>query len=186
MVGSVEAIPREGPFLLVSNHASFLDPWFIGAVFPRPVRYLITRKWYDRSRLARSIFRAFGTLPVETGDPEATTVSVCRSLERGDVVGVFPEGRISRDGRLQRFRSGIGHIAARSGVPLLPLGIRGGFESLPIPRRFPRHVRVTIHVGEPLVYPGAPFDDPRPIDDVRGFVEQLFSEIARLTGQSGE
>ncbi len=183
-VGAVEAIPREGPVLLAANHASYLDPWLIGAIVPWCVRYLITREWYDRSRLANAIFRAFGTLPVEVGDPEATTAEVCRSLAEGSAVGIFPEGRISANGRLQRFRNGIGYMAARSGAPVIAMGIRGGFESLPKHRRVPRRTRVTIHVAGPVFFPGAPILGAAPKDDVRAFVERLFAEIARLTGQS--
>src|SRR5262249_34040197 len=149
--------PPSGPLILVSNHSSFLDPWFIGMAFPRLVRYLIDSDWYAASPAYRALFRSFGTIPVRSKRPEETVVAVCQSLDREEAVGIFPEGSVSPDGRLRRFRTGILHIAARSGAPVLPLGIRGAFESLPRSKRLPRPSRVTIHVGSVIRLDGAPY-----------------------------
>jgi 1-acyl-sn-glycerol-3-phosphate acyltransferase len=181
--GAVESIPRRGPLLLLSNHASFLDPWLIGMAFPRYIRYLITNRWYERSPLWKGVFRAFGTEPMQTGNPRATIEAVCRVLSRGEVTGIFPEGRISDDGRIQPFRAGATRIAALSGAPVLPLGIRGNYRSLPRHRRFPRPVRVRVHVGEPMVFPGSPTNGPPPRTESVAFQVELLREICRLAGQ---
>ncbi len=181
--GAVEAIPPEGPLVVASNHASFLDPWLLGLAFPRGVRYLINRDWYDRSALWRAFFRANGTIPVASRDPEATIAVVCEALARGQVVGIFPEGAISRDGRMRRFRPGVCAIAARSGAPVLPVGLRGNFAALPRHARVPRPSRVTVWVGAPLRFPGAPVRGPIPREAAARFLGQLRGEIARLAGQ---
>jgi len=169
--------------IVAANHASFLDPWFLGIVFPRPVRYLITRDWYDRSPLWRAFFRANGTIPVSARDAEETIASVCEALGRGEAVGIFPEGAISRDGKMRRLRPGVALIAARSGAPVLPVGLRGSFEALPRHRRLPRFCRVTVHVGETLRFPGAPVEGTVSREAIRGFLDRLRAEIARLAGQ---
>lgn len=161
-----------------------VDPWFLGMAFPRPIRYLITRQWYERSRAWRAVFGALGTVPVRAEDPRATVDAVCGILARGEVVGVFPEGRISRDGRLQRFRPGLAWIAARSGAPVVPVGIRGSFRSLPRHRRVPRPVRVTVHVGHPLLYPGAPSQGCPAPDESLHFQDAVFREVRRLVGEA--
>lgn len=179
--GRIDVVPREGPLLVVTNHTSFLDPWFVGMAFPRHVRYLINRTWYDRSAVWRAVFDAFGTLPIEAADPDATTDAVCRALALGNVVGVFPEGRISDDGRMRPFRKGIARMAARSAAPVLPVGIHGAHDSLPRHRRWPRRIPVTVRVGEPVLFPGAPLDGVPSSRETRGFLDRLQEEVVRLS-----
>lgn len=180
--GEVRSIPEDGPLLVAANHSSFLDPWWIGMAFPRLIRYVITDEWYYRNAAWNALFHAWGTVPVIAHDPGATIAAVCRCLERNDAVGMFPEGGVSRDGRIQRFHSGLARMAARSGAPVLPAGIRGGFESLPRHRRIPRPTSVEVRVGAPLVFPGAPQGrDPTP-NEIREFNELLLEKISGLAG----
>jgi len=125
ITGEVGSIPRTGAFLVVPNHSSFLDPWIGRNGVPRLIRWLIAREWYERSRTAHFLFRAFGTVPGPAGRPAGTVDAVCAALDRGDGVGVFPEGGVSADGRIRRFRGGIARMAARSGAPVIPVGVRG-------------------------------------------------------------
>lgn len=175
-----ERVPSEGPLLVAANHASYLDPWLLGGLFPRrPVRYLINEPWFRRSAAWTRAFEGFGVIPAVAGDPEATIGRVLGALSRGEVVGIFPEGRISRNGNLGPGRSGIGRIAAASGVPVVPCAIRGAFESLPRHRRIPRRHPVHLHIGEPVRFPGAP--DPQPDRArVRAFVDGIMASIAGL------
>ena len=184
--GEVDRIPRNGPLIVAANHASFLDPWLIGMAFPRPVRYLITRSWYEKSPVWRAVFRAFGTEPVRAEDPLVTVDAVCELLARGEVVGIFPEGSISPTGKLRRFRSGIARIAARSGAPVLPVGIRGGFESLPRHRLVPRPSRVRIRIGEPMTFAGFPRTEDPDGETLRAFRDELFARIRELCGQDAD
>jgi 1-acyl-sn-glycerol-3-phosphate acyltransferase len=183
LAGERESIPRTGPLLLASNHSSFLDPWFIALCFPRRIRWLITHEWYHRSPVWRQVFRAYGTEPVRGGDMRGTLEAVCRLLDRGDVVGIFPEGRISPNGRIGPFRRGLAVIAARSGAPVVPLGLRGNHDALPRHRRFPRPKRVTVVAGAPLSFPGAPHRRPPPRVESLRFQERLLREVCRLAGQ---
>jgi len=180
VVGEVGAVPRVGPALVAANHSSFLDPWMLGVPFPRNIRQLINRRWYERSALWRAAFDANGTVPVEPNDPERTLAAVSAAFERGDLVGIFPEGKISDDGRVRRFRSGVAYIAARTGVPVIPVGIRGARESLPRERRWPRRGRIEIHVGAPLRFAG----DPEDVRALARFRDRVRDEVVRLCGQA--
>ncbi len=182
-VVGAEHVPERGPLLVAPNHASFLDPWWISMIFPRGVHYLITDTWYYRSRVWRFFFDANGTLPVSSGDPRQTIDDVCSYLAEDRVVGVFPEGGISHDGRIRRFRPGLAHIAARSGVPIIPLGLRGNYELLPRTRKFPPPGRLAFHLGQPMVFPGSPLPDRVPRRQLAEFNLQLFETVCRLAGQ---
>lgn len=182
LVGETGSIPRDGGAIVAANHASFLDPWWIGMSFPRPIRFLITRDWYERSPGWERLFRAFGVIPVEEGSPRNTLEAVGRILDRGEVVGVFPEGRISADGTLQSFRSGVARIAHRSAAPVVPIGLHGNFASLPKGRRLPRPVRVAVHVGAPMrIEAGGAASTPAN-RCIREFTEALRQRIAALSG----
>jgi 1-acyl-sn-glycerol-3-phosphate acyltransferase len=182
LTGEVESIPKTGPAIVAANHSSFVDPWILGPfLFPRRIRFLITRLWYDKSPVWNFVFRSYDTLPMERH--AGATLEVARAaLDAGDVVGIFPEGRISYDGRIRRFRSGVCHLAARTGAPVIPIGIRGAFESLPRDRRLPKRGTVTVRVGLPLRYPGSPRDDISK-QTLREFRDTLFAEVCRLAGQ---
>ncbi len=178
-----ERVPREGPLIAVFNHASFLDPWFAGMLLPRlPIRYLITEEWYRRSRLWTAFFAGYGTIPTSGRRPVETILRVVEALARGDFIGLFPEGRISHDGRMNRVRHGVGWMAALSGAPVLPCALRGNYEALPRQRRRPRRHPVVLVIGEPLRFPGGPADRPSP-RDVHAFTREVAAAIARLAGQ---
>ncbi len=178
-----DGIPRDVPLILAPNHTSFLDPWFMSWIFPRRMHHLINREWYERSRAWNLFFRANGTVPVSPNDLEATLAAIRTVLDRNGTICIFPEGKVSDDGTLQRFRPGIGWFAAATGVPVVPVGIHGAFATLPKGSKFPRRGRVTIRAGRSMRYPD-PGPDPDRRDTIR-FVKQVRSEVARLCGDAG-
>jgi 1-acyl-sn-glycerol-3-phosphate acyltransferase len=181
-VEGAEHVPAEGPLLLACNHASFLDPWFLGMLMPRaPMRYLLNRRWYERSRAWTWFFRNGGAIPAEPRSPAATVQRVAEALAAGDAVAVFPEGRISRDGRIGRGHLGVGWMAGLAGVPVHPCALRGDFEALPRTRWFPRRHPVSLHLGPPRSLP-----DPSPLpgpEEVRQLVSDVMEDICRLAGR---
>jgi len=178
-----EQVPKSGPALVVANHSSYLDPWYLCMLFPRKIRFLVTREWYFRSPAWEWYFSRHGTLPVQQ-TPEATLQLVRELLAAGEVVGVFPEGRISFDGRMQKFRSGIAYMAARSGAPVIPIGIRGAYEGLPRTRRIPRPVRITLRVGAPLRFPDAPRAERPTMREIARFRNRVSRSVRELAGQA--
>jgi len=181
-VFGAENVPATGPVLLASNHTSYVDPWFLGGVFPRgPIRFLINDSWFERSRGWRFVFEANGVIPAVTGDPIETVRRVTAALAEGAVVGVFPEGRISRDGRMSRGRLGVGWMAAASGAPVVPCAVRGAFDSIPRHKRLPRRRPVHVHIGEPIRFPGAPVARPDS-SEVQKFMGDLMRTIRTLAG----
>ena len=150
----LERLPND-PFVLCSNHASFLDPFAIAAALPYGrIRRLYWGGWtgvlFD-TRLRRAFSYIARVLPV---DPDRTpTSSLMRAsavLARGDSLVWFAEGERSRDGRLANFRRGIGVLVERVPVPIVPTRIEGAFAAWPRTRRWPRFGRITVRFGVPL------------------------------------
>jgi hypothetical protein len=122
-------IPTEGPAMLVSNHVSFADAVIVHAVCPRHLRFVMDAHFYTLPVL-NWLFRAVGAIPVT--DPRIDRDMVRRSydliaeaLEKGDVVCIFPEGGITRDGEIGKFKNGIEKIVRRTPVPVVPIALRG-------------------------------------------------------------
>ena len=122
-------IPHEGAAVLVANHVSFADAVIIMGASPRPIRFVMDHRIF-RTPLLGFIFRHCGAIPIASAkeDPamlEASFAEVGRALENGDLVGVFPEGHLTRDGELQPFRPGISRILAANPVPVVPMALSG-------------------------------------------------------------
>jgi 1-acyl-sn-glycerol-3-phosphate acyltransferase len=114
---------------LVANHVSFADAVIIMGASPRPVRFVMDYRIFKMPLLG-FIFRHCGAIPIAPAkeDPvlmEAAFAEAAKALADGDLVGIFPEGGITRDGELQPFRSGITRILAANPVPVVPMGLSG-------------------------------------------------------------
>lgn len=125
----VEHIPHAGAALIVCNHVSFADPVILMAASPRPIRFVMDHRIF-RTPLLSFIFRHSRAIPIAPGKEDARLLEaafdeVGRALDAGELVGIFPEGRITADGELSPFRSGVTRILARNPVPVLPLALQG-------------------------------------------------------------
>lgn len=119
-------LPRAGGALIAANHVSGLDPLLLIAASPRPLRFLIAREQYER-RWLTWLFRAVGCIPVErTRDPRAALYAARAALERGEVVALFPHGRIHLDHHPPTpLKRGIVLLSRMAGVPILPVRVEG-------------------------------------------------------------
>jgi 1-acyl-sn-glycerol-3-phosphate acyltransferase len=137
----VEHVPDRGPFLLVGNHASFLDPPLAGVVLRRPIRFFM------RSSLARFPvcgwwFRQVGVLMVDRAAPRRGEIQqAVDALRSGDPVMVFPEGTRTATGAVGEFKRGMLLILRQAECPVVPVGIAGSFRAWPRSRRLPRLFR---------------------------------------------
>jgi 1-acyl-sn-glycerol-3-phosphate acyltransferase len=149
-VCSPERVPAEGPLLLASSHASFLDPPLVGSGVAR-VCHFLARATLFRNPLFGWVLRSVCAVPVDRdGGSAAGLRAILDKLAEGCAVVLFPEGTRTRDGRLQKPHSGIGLIALKSGAPVVPVRILGTFEAFGKHRCFPRPHRVTVIYGHPL------------------------------------
>jgi len=130
VVGRGEAnLPDSGPALIVCNHLSYMDPLIVGGTIQRPIRFVMTHEIYNIRGLTW-LFRLAGAIPVAPRKVDAECLrrafdAVDEALARGELVGIFPEGGLSRDGEVGTFRSGISEILARRPVTVVPMVVEG-------------------------------------------------------------
>lgn len=173
-------VPREGPALLVANHASHLDPPILGlCVTTRRMRPVARESLFKNPVFGR-LLRTLGCIPLRDNEGDIGAVrTALESLKRGEVVILFPEGSRSYDGELQPFKRGAALLLRRAKCPVVPVAIDGAFEAWPRTRKFPRVLsrRVRALVGEPI-----PHEElMRTGDD--DALDRLRAEISRLRAE---
>ncbi|WP_422909626.1 MFS transporter [Pseudomonas sp. MAC6] len=155
----LDAIPDEGAAVLVCNHVSFVDALLIGGAVRRPVRFVMYYKIYNLPVL-NFIFRTAGTVPIAGRNEDlliydAAFKKIAEYLRNGEVVCIFPEGKLTTDGELNEFKNGIERIVAENPVPVIPMalqGLWGSFFSRDPHKGFFKRLwsRITLVAGEPV------------------------------------
>ncbi len=159
----VERIPEEGAAVLVCNHVSYVDAIVILAASPRPIRFVMDHRIF-KTPLLGFIFRTGKAIPIAPAHEnpwlmEKAFVDIAQALHEGELVCIFPEGKLTRTGEMNEFRGGIAKIVARSKVPVIPMALRGLWGSMfsrdssnVFERSFSRGLRshLALAVGQPV------------------------------------
>ena len=154
----LERIPEEGPAIIVSNHVSFVDALVITAACRRPIRWVMDHRIFAVPLLS-FFFRTVRAIPIAPAKEDEALLeraydTIAKELADGELVGIFPEGRLTSDGEMAEFRGGIMRILQRTPVPVVPVALSGLWESLFARNRAKlRHVaklfpRIRLAVGE--------------------------------------
>lgn len=145
-----ERVPLEGPLILASNHASFLDPPLVGSGLRRGINYL-AREDLFRFPVMGWVLRHWQVVPVNRdGGGAAGLRAILDRLLAGGAIILFPEGTRTRDGKLQPARSGIGLTVIKSTAPVVPVRVFGTYEAYGRHLRLPRPYRLTVKYGNPM------------------------------------
>ena len=155
-----ENVPATGPFIIASNHLSYIDSMAIPLMAPRRVGYLAKAEYFTgtgiRGWLSRTLFTALGALPVERQTHRAAQEALDTAmtvLRTGGGFGIYPEGTRSRDGRLARGKTGVAWLALTADCPVVPVAVAGTDRIQPIGASWPRPHRFSVTFGEPLTFP---------------------------------
>ena len=183
-VEGLHNLPFRGPGIVAANHISFLDSLFIPLVIPRRVTYLAKAEYWD-SWKTRWFFDLVGQIPVRRDDSakaHAALEAGMRVLERGGLLGIYPEGTRSPDGCLYRGKTGVARMALAADAPVIPVGLVGTREIMPKDAKLPSlRGEVTVRFGEPRhIDKHEADDDPLTL---RTFVDGLMYDICSLSGQ---
>jgi len=151
-------VPNKGAFIFASNHQSYFDPIILGTALYRSLNYMAKEDLFRRP-VARWALRKVHSIPVrrEEGDLKAIKDAV-RVLSSGKPLVIFPEGSRSKDGSLRKAKPGIGFIAAKTRVPVIPAYIEGSFEAMPRGIGTLNRHSVTIYIGNPIYFDWDKYD----------------------------
>jgi 1-acyl-sn-glycerol-3-phosphate acyltransferase len=183
-------VPREGPAILASNHLSFSDHFFGPLPLPRKVTFLAKAEYFTGSGLkglvSKAFFRGVGQIPVDRTGGQASERALrtgLRVLADGKLLGIYPEGTRSPDGRLYRGKTGVARLALEARVPVIPTAMVGTFELQPSGRIRPNlRVRPGVRFGKPLDfsrYYGMESD--RTV--LRAVTDEIIYALMELSGQ---
>ncbi len=145
-----ENIPKNPPYLIASNHVSYLDPIVIGSAFPHKVRFMAKKELFE-NRFLFWLLNQLGVFPVDRDSLDISSVKKSiKILKDGGVLGIFPEGTRSKDGKFKGANKGVVGIAVKGGAPIVPVALKGTYEAWPAEKKFPRPYRIKVKIGKPI------------------------------------
>jgi 1-acyl-sn-glycerol-3-phosphate acyltransferase len=189
-VEGLEHLPLDGPAIIASNHLSFSDSFFMPLVVPRRVTFLAKAEYFNtpglKGRLSRAFFAGIGQVPIERSDTDASRAALDTGvglLRQGALLGIYPEGTRSPDGRLYKGKTGVARMALQAGVPVIPVAMIDTATIQPTGRRIPKlRPRPGIRFGAALDfsrYEGMAGD--RFVE--RSMTDEIMYDLMQLSGQ---
>jgi 1-acyl-sn-glycerol-3-phosphate acyltransferase len=170
-IEGLDNVPKTGPVVFVTNHASYLDPPLVGVTAGRWVGFL-AQEGLAKFGPMRWWLRQIGVTLIDRNAPSKDAMRLMSDcLHRGEAVGIFPEGTRSRDGAIAPFRTGVEFLVRRSGAPVVPVGIEGAWRAFPRGAWLPRPRKIIMRYGE--VWPAARVLAPGGTEAVRARVAEL-------------
>ncbi|OAR27211.1 acyl-phosphate glycerol 3-phosphate acyltransferase [Streptomyces sp. ERV7] len=188
-IEGLEHIPDEGPAIVAGNHLSFSDHFLMPVMLKRRITFLAKQEYFTgpgvKGRLTAAFFRAVGQIPVDRSGKEAGQAAIREGLgvlSKDELLGIYPEGTRSHDGKLYKGKVGVAVMALRAQVPVIPCAMVGTFEIQPPGQVMPKIRRVTIRFGAPLDfsrYTG--MENEKAV--LRAATDELMYKILELSGQ---
>jgi len=151
-VEGTERLPESGAAIVVANHVNYLDPLAMGLALRRPLHFMAKRELFNNPVIGWLLRKVYA-FPVRRGAADRQAIRhALKILKEGEVLALFPEGTRSATGNLQELQRGAAMLALRSGAPVIPMVILGGYEALAGGRKIPRRGPLTVRIGKPLIF----------------------------------
>jgi 1-acyl-sn-glycerol-3-phosphate acyltransferase len=184
-----EHIPDEGPAILASNHLSFSDSFFLPLVVDRKITFLAKSDYFTgpgvKGWLTKQFFTGVGQVPIDRSGGKASMAAITtgiRVLREGNLLGIYPEGTRSPDGRLYRGRTGPARMALAAPAPVIPVAMIGTDKIQPTGQKIPNLYPLTIRIGAPLDFSRyAGMEHDRFV--LRSMTDEIMYELMMLSGQ---
>ena len=188
-VTGLENVPSTGGMILASNHLSFIDSVFLPLILERRIFFLAKSDYFHGKGFSGWAMKAFmngtGMLPIDRSGGKASEASLntgLRVLHAGDVLGIYPEGTRSPDGKMYRGRTGVARMILEGHVPVLPVAMLETEKVMPVGRKLPKVRRIGVVIGKPLDF--SRFDGLEGDRFVlRSITDEIMYEMNRLSGQ---
>ncbi|MEU9236996.1 lysophospholipid acyltransferase family protein [Streptomyces subrutilus] len=188
-IEGLENIPAEGAAIVAGNHLSFSDHFLMPAILKRRITFLAKAEYFTgpgvKGRLTAAFFRSAGQIPVDRSGKNAGQAALREGLgvlAKDELLGIYPEGTRSHDGRLYKGKVGVAAMALGAGVPVVPCAMVGTFEIQPPGKKIPKIRRVTIRFGEPMDFSRyAGLEGERTV--LRAVTDEIMYAILELSGQ---
>jgi 1-acyl-sn-glycerol-3-phosphate acyltransferase len=188
-VEGLDNVPETGGAVLASNHLSFWDSLFMPLVMPRQVIFLAKSDYFTgrglQGWLTATFFRLADQLPVDRSGGRASEAALrtgLRVLKRQELLGIYPEGTRSPDGRLYRGKTGVARIALEGGVPVIPVAMIDTERLQPPGRAIPKFMRPGVRIGKPLDFSRyAGMAEDRFV--LRSMTDEIMYHLMKLSGQ---
>nr|WP_237465474.1 lysophospholipid acyltransferase family protein [Leucobacter luti] len=188
-VEGAENIPATGPVILVGNHLSVVDSFFLPVMIDRRVYFLAKSDYFTgkglKGWIVKTFMTAVGQLPIDRSGGKASEASLNTALgvlDQGEVLGIYPEGTRSPDARLYRGRTGVARMVLESGATVVPVVMIDTEKAMPIGAKIPKIRRIGTVVGKPLDFTRfAGMSADRFV--LRSVTDEIMLEIQKLSGQ---
>ena len=188
-VEGMDNIPEAGGAILASNHLSFSDSFFLPMESQRRVTFLAKGDYFTgrgvKGKLTAAFCKGINQVPVDRAGGRASEAALKAGvgiLKRGELLGIYPEGTRSPDGRLYRGKTGIARMALEAGVPVIPVAMINTFDIQPPGQIVPKIMRVGIRIGKPLDFSRyAGMEGDRFV--LRSITDEIMYELMQLSGQ---
>ena len=188
-IEGLEHVPESGAAIIAGNHLSFSDHFLMPAILKRRITFLAKAEYFTgpglKGRLTAAFFRSAGQIPVDRSGREAGQAAIREGLgvlAKEELLGIYPEGTRSHDGRLYKGKVGVASMALKGRAPVIPCAMIGTFEAQPPGKVVPRLHRVTIRFGKPMDFSRyAGMEDERAV--LRAVTDEIMYAILALSGQ---
>ncbi|MGW5968538.1 lysophospholipid acyltransferase family protein [Streptomyces sp. NPDC055186] len=188
-IEGLEHVPSSGAAIVAGNHLSFSDHFLMPAILKRRITFLAKAEYFTgpgvKGRLTAFFFRSAGQIPVDRSGKDAGQAAIREGLKvlgEGELLGIYPEGTRSHDGRLYKGKVGVAVMALKAGVPVIPCAMIGTFEAQPPGKVVPRIRPVVIRFGRPLDFSRyAGLEDEKTI--LRAVTDEIMYTILSLSEQ---
>ncbi|GKQ35403.1 1-acyl-sn-glycerol-3-phosphate acyltransferase [Streptomyces sp. A012304] len=188
-IEGLDHVPASGAAIVAGNHLSFSDHFLMPAILKRRITFLAKAEYFTgpgiKGRLTAAFFRSAGQIPVDRSGKEAGQAAIREGLgvlSKDELLGIYPEGTRSHDGRLYKGKVGVAVMALKAGVPVVPCAMIGTFEAQPPGKVIPRVHPVTIRFGEPLDFSRyAGMENEKAV--LRAITDEIMYAILTLSGQ---
>jgi len=188
-ISGLENIPKTGGVILASNHLSFIDSIFLPLVIDRRIYFLAKSDYFVGRGLKGWAIKRFllgtGMLPIDRSGGKASEASLntgLKVLAKGDVLGIYPEGTRSPDGKLYRGRTGVARMILEAHVPVVPVAMVDTEKVMPIGTKIPKVRRIGVIFGEPIDF--SRFDGMEGDRFIlRSITDEIIYELSRISGQ---